>query len=65
MDDGYVDDRLEQLKKYLSVDGIVSSDKRWWSGSHGFDFKVDAGNSGPAAVTELEPTEKVTLSIAV
>jgi hypothetical protein len=49
-----VDNRLTLLKKYLSVDGVVSSEKRWWTGSQGFDFKTgatenDSNDAGPSA----------------
>ena len=55
-------DRLALLKKYLSSDGVVSSEKRWWTGSHGFDFKTGAAetsndDSGPTA----EVTQRMTL----
>ena len=33
-------DRRAILKKFLGVDGVVSSEKRWWAGTHGFDFKT-------------------------
>ena len=35
-------DRIDLLKRYLSVDGVMNSEKRWWSGSNGFDFKAES-----------------------
>lgn len=38
--------RRELLQKYLSADGVMSSEKRWWTGSQGFDFKNNAAGEG-------------------
>ena len=61
-------DRMELLKKYLSVDGVVSSDKRWWTGSQGFDFRTGAaedgkGDTGPSA--EVRATTAAVIMFAV
>jgi hypothetical protein len=47
----------ELLRKFLSADGVVSSEKRWWSGSVGFDFKDDSAD-GKNAVKKFESVRR-------
>jgi hypothetical protein len=50
--------RLELLKKYLSADGVVSSENRWWAGKS-FDFKTNGGGDGETADSEHAPSAEV------